>query len=100
MAHRALIARSRSQIEMRFEMIGEAVEDIVDQGLVGEIARARAPSSVEPARALAVVGEEAVHIGARSPGRPPRRRRPRAVVESREGPRARPGPSVSPICIS
>ena len=48
---------------MRFQVICKAVEDIVDQGFIGEIARF-GPEQVEPPRPLAVIGEETVDIGA------------------------------------
>ena len=39
LAHRALSGQQPLAVEMRLEMIGEAVEDVVDQRLIGEIAR-------------------------------------------------------------
>src|SRR3712207_2300215 len=53
-------------VEMRFQVIREAVEDVIDQCLVGEIARVGS-QQLEPPGPLAIVREKAVHIGAGDP---------------------------------
>ena len=84
---------------MAGQVVGEAIEHAVDLGLVGEI-RGRRAEPPEPGRALAVVGQEAMHVAAADPpvGRDGAVRA--AVVEAQQRTRAGRGPEVSPICIS
>ncbi len=48
---------------MRFKVIRKAVENVVDKSLVGKIARLRS-QKLEPPRPLAVIREQAMHVGA------------------------------------
>ncbi len=60
----SVLARSREQpvaIEMRLAMVGERVERPLDRGL--EADSARRSKQREPGRALAIVGEQSMHIG-------------------------------------
>ena len=77
------------EVDDACEMRGEPVERALDQFARRRSSPDSAPSRESHARALAVVGEQAVDIGARRPGRRPRRRAVRAAVgEMRERPRA------------
>ena len=88
--------RSRSTCFSR--CAARAVERRVDAGLVVEAA-ARGAEPRQPSGALAVVGEQAVDVGAGYPA--VGRGAPSGVVSaSCANGRARSGPSVAPICIS
>ena len=59
------LSRSRKQriaIEMRLAMVGEGVERSLDSRLVADFSRRS--ERREPRRALAIVGEQPMHIGA------------------------------------
>jgi hypothetical protein len=59
------LSRSRKQriaIEMRLAMVGEGVECSLDSRLVADFSRRS--ERREPRRALAIVGEQPMHIGA------------------------------------
>jgi hypothetical protein len=66
-------------------MVGEAIEDAIDEVLIGDAARRRAEAG-KPRRPLPVIGEEAMDVGSGDPagGRHGPVRAP--VLEAREGP--------------
>ena len=55
--------KKRVAIEMRLAMVRECVERLLDRGLIADTARST--KQREPGRALAIVGEQPVHIGPR-----------------------------------
>ena len=91
-------AEQAVEIDVPGQMGGQPIERLLDQAIVADRARAGAEAR-QPGGALAVVGEQAVDIGADHAAVGRDRALRRAVGEPREGPRAI-GPSVTPMCIS